>query len=128
MVCAEGNCNREEKPRKEHRKEDTSIHEKPKVEKLDTTRGTLDLVTPLLIPSQIQRPGQTGDIGGRKVRSKHHHTDYLDLLLVHQRVSECVTQYWFSMYYNLWNIHNLTSHYFSDCSLDQGIFKKANGS
>jgi len=43
----------------------------------------------------------------------------------HQWVSEFVTQYWFSMYYNLWNIRKLTSHYFSDCSLDQGTFKKA---
>ena len=33
------------------RKEDTSIDENTKVEKLDTTRLTLDLITPLLIPS-----------------------------------------------------------------------------
>ena len=38
-------------PRKEHRKEDTSIHEKPKVEKLDMAGDTLDLMTPFLIPS-----------------------------------------------------------------------------
>jgi hypothetical protein len=29
------------------------------------------------------------------------------------------------MYYNLWNIRKATSHYFSDCSSDQGTFKKA---
>ena len=27
------------------------------------------------------------------------------------------------MYYNLWNICKVTSHCFSDCSLDQGTFK-----
>ena len=43
---------------------------------------------------------------------------------IHQWVSEFVTQYQFSIYYNLQNIRNLTSHYFSDCSLDQGTFKK----
>ena len=47
------------------------------------------------------------------------------ILLSHQRVSEFVTQYQFSIYYNLQNIRNLTSHYFSDCSLDQGTFQKA---
>ena len=46
-------------------------------------------------------------------------------LVIHQWVSEFVTQYWFSMYYKLWNIRKLTSHYFSDCSLNHGTFKKA---
>jgi hypothetical protein len=40
-------------------------------------------------------------------------------------MSEFVTQYWFSMYCNLWNIRNLTSHYVLDCSLNQGTFIKA---
>jgi hypothetical protein len=29
------------------------------------------------------------------------------------------------MYHNLWNIGKAMSHYFSDCSSDQGTFKKA---
>jgi hypothetical protein len=29
------------------------------------------------------------------------------------------------MYYNLWNIRKTMSHYFMDCSSDQGTFKKA---
>jgi len=39
-------------------------------------------------------------------------------LATHQWLSEFVTQYWFSMYYNLWNIRKATSHYFSDSSPD----------
>ena len=34
----------------------------------------------------------------------------------------------FQMYYNLWNIHEVRGHYCSDFPLDQGIFKKQNGS
>jgi len=41
---------------------------------------------------------------------------------------EFVAQSCVSMYCNLWNIHKVTSHYFSDCSLDQGTFKKQTGS
>jgi hypothetical protein len=36
-----------------------------------------------------------------------------------------VPQSCISMYCNLWNIRKVTSHYFSDCSSDQGTFKKA---
>jgi hypothetical protein len=40
-------------------------------------------------------------------------------------VSEFVTQYWISMYYNSWNICKATSHCFLDCSSDQGTIIKA---
>ena len=44
---------------------------------------------------------------------------------IHYGVSEFVTQSCVLMYYNLWNIRKATSHYFSDCSSDQGTYKKA---
>ena len=40
-----------------------------------------------------------------------------------QAQSEFAAQSCVSMYCNLWNIYKVTSHYFSDCSLDQGTFK-----
>jgi hypothetical protein len=43
----------------------------------------------------------------------------------HQWVSEIVTQYWISMYYNSWNICKATSHCFLDYSSDQGTIIKA---
>jgi len=40
-------------------------------------------------------------------------------------VSEFVTQYWISMYYNSWNTCKATSHCFLDCSSDQGTVIRA---
>jgi hypothetical protein len=46
-------------------------------------------------------------------------------MLLHRWVSEFVTQYWVSMYYNSWNIRKATSHCFLDCSWDHGTIIKA---
>jgi hypothetical protein len=45
----------------------------------------------------------------------------------HHLVTEFVTQYWASMYYNSWNICKSTSHCFLDCSSDHGTIIKAKG-
>jgi hypothetical protein len=45
--------------------------------------------------------------------------------LIHQWVSEFVTHYWVSMYYNSRTIRKATSHYFLDCSSGQGTIIKA---
>jgi hypothetical protein len=48
----------------------------------------------------------------------------LEEAILSPAVSELVAQSCISMYCNLWNICEMMRHYFSDCSLDQGTFKK----
>ena len=59
---------------------------------------------------------------------RHQLFTSLEEAIVSPAVSELVAQSCISTYCNLWNICEVMRHYFSDCSLDQGTFKKQKGS